>query len=374
MYSKVTIPVALACLEKGWKVTFQVNRPNFLEGFLGFSEDKIKNNPTGVTIQNKKAFDFISELIGLQQQWGKNIDKINFSMFAWLQLKKYDAVIGATKNMKLLSRIVKKGIPTYALGYQHFPVFVDLSNKKPSYDKYESSSIFFNTNSFSEQHEFNKIISGYTVKLNTFTFLDAVHSMKKELKNESKVLIFHPGGYRNVITSFGDGKSVCIEAQKKFIKRVCLPLIKEGLIPVIKVHPFRANYHDIEDLSLIINNIESEESLKKGSIELIGPKGWFWDIAFSARFILTFGSSSIYELWSAGLDNVYVCDFEGKERSKKFKFLDSIMINTYEEYKKFVSLYDNDCHVMDELSSEIYDEYHSFFSGRAVENVVSWIE
>ena len=365
LYAKVTVPLALACMKKGWEVTFQVNRPVLFGQSIGFSEEVIKRRPTKVGILNPDAYDFVANLIGLGNEWGAARGSVRFSLSGAIKPRKFDAVVGTTKDMKLLFRIAGKGVPTFALGYQHLPVVARLGGPLVGHDDCaDRQSVFFNDNAFSRQHRFSDIVKNCGVRLTTFTFLDAVYARRPtNVTEKDRVLIFHPGGYRDVVSAFDADKKTCYAAQRAFLQRLCIPLVAKGLTPVIKVHPLRARYHDLEDLEILVRDVERENGLAEGSIELIGPKDWFWDAAFRSAFILTFGSSSIYELWSAGLKNVYVCNFEGTARSRKFGFFSSVFLDTYEAYLAISERSDRFSPNLDSLTGQVFDSYHRLFDG-----------
>lgn len=368
LYSRVTIPMALGCLEKGWDVTFLVNRPVLFGRSAGFSEEFIKRCPTTVGVLNPEAYNFVADLIGMGDEWRAAQGKVRFSLSGAVYPKRFDAVIGTTKNMNMLHDFASKGIPSFALGYQHLPVFTRVGGLLAGpKDDTSKQSVFFTNNAFSRQHDFGHLIQGCDFRLNAFTFLDVVHSSRPaEVERNDLVLIFHPGGYRDVISTAGDNKDTCYVAQSLFLERLCIPLVEQGLTPVIKVHPLRAQYHDLEDLDVLVRQIECKYGLADGSIELIGPKDWFWDVAFRSAFILTFGSSAIYELWSAGLKNVFVCNFEGQARSSKFTFFKSICINSIESYRELTSEQERYVPTFDSLTEEVFSAYNILFNGCAV--------
>jgi len=375
LYSKVTIPVILSCVENGWNVTIHVNRLTLFGVSYGFSKRVIKKNPTGVKVINPKSLEFVADLIGLGDEWRAVKDRINFSIISQIFPSKFDVVVGTTKNLKRLSSIAQVHTSVFALGYQHFPVLLKVgADDKEDSCKYERNSVFLTKNSFANRHSFPDIVKGHQVVLNSFTFLDVVHRRRTDVVSKEKtILIFHPGGYRDVISSFGDSKEVCYASQMNFLKRLCMPLISMGLKPVIKIHPLRARYHDWEDLVILIDEFERGNKLEKGSIGLIGPEDWFWNLAFNSTLVLTFGSSSIYELWSAGVKNVFVCNFEGVSRSQKFDIFDSIFIDSYEDYLDLLKNPNAWNPVFDQTTEQIYNAYNDLFLGSSVDNALSFI-
>ena len=190
----------------------------------------------------------------------------------------------------------------------------------------------------------------------------------------NKVLIFHPGGYRDIISSPGDNRSSCYKKQIYFFKKLCAPLIRNGFIPVVKVHPLRAKYHDFSDLKKIFNKIEIEEGFSNNSIKILKPNAWTWDIAFESSFVVTFGSSAVYEMWSAGIKNVYILDFMGSERSGRFNYFDSIFIKSYKEYQALINnVKINKCCNFDNFTNKIIAEYNSLSIGTSVVTTIDEI-
>ena len=121
LYAKVTIPVALECLKQGWSVTFQVNRPVVFGRSIGFSENFIKRNPTTVSIINPESLQFVADLIGLGDDWGKASKDINFSLGAIFLTNRFDIVIGSSKNISILEKIQKKKNKHFESRVRAFP-------------------------------------------------------------------------------------------------------------------------------------------------------------------------------------------------------------------------------------------------------------
>jgi len=374
-HAKVTIPVALACLKQGWGVTFQVNRPVVFGHSFGFSNEIVGKNPTAVNVLNPEAFDYMADLIGLGDEWRAARKKVKFTLIGTIRPERYDVVIGTTKGMDMLSRISKKNIPTFALGYHHLPVFLRVNGPLPdNHDLQVQRSVFFSDNAFSKQHDFRQVIVGSnSVRLNAFTYLDPVYARcLTEYEQTPQVLVFYPGGYRGVVSMQGDDRRTCYIAQKALLKQICLPLLAEGLTPVIKVHPLRAQYHDINDLEILAREVEQENGASEGSIRLIGPKAWFWDEAHRSRFILNFASTSIYELWTAGIKKMHVWNFSHKStgRNQKYTNLSGCLLQSYDEYRTVVTAPEKYTPKLDDLSIQVYNAYHSLFRGNAVAQIM----
>ena len=376
LHAKVTIPLALACLDRGWEVAFQANRPVFFGRSIGFSEKAITRNPTTVGILNPGAMDFVADLIGLGDAWRAARCRVRFPMTP--RSGRYDCLIGTTKNILEVREAARAlGVPGYAVGYQHFPFFARVDAPFRNHDGVaERESVFLSDNPFTRQHRFPDILAGCDLKLLTFTFLDQVFASRPSgtPNGRDQVLIFHPGGYRGVVTEPGEPKAACYAKQKAFLERLCIPLVREGLTPVVKVHPLRARYHDLGDISHLAAEVERENGLPPHSIKCLGPKAWFWEAAWRSAFILTFGSSSIYELWSAGLKNVSVCNFEGPARSNKFRLFETTFLERYDDYLELVNQKGQAPPKLDAFTARVCESYHALFDGSAVSNAMNLLE
>jgi len=250
-----------------------------------------------------------------------------------------------------------------------------INNKFHDNAAYNKNSIFFSPNLFSKDHKFTEIFSDKSgVILNNFTYLDKVYSYYKsvsEFHTTNSALIFHPGGYRKVLTVPGASKKVSYKSQEDFLTKTCLPLIKSGLKPIIKIHPLHARYHGVEDMKEIANDFENTYKIPQNTIDVTDE--WYWKYAFNASFILTFGSSTIYELWAAGVKNTFVCNFLGKDRSIRFSYFKGIYLDTHEQYANFVKNEIYDKALNDEFTSKIIDAYAKLFDGNSIKTAIKYI-
>jgi hypothetical protein len=359
----------------GWNVTFEVNRPVVFGRSFGFSDDRIKKSPTTVNIFNPDSYTFVAELIGLSQDWTSVRQQIQFSWFPLTGIKTYDAVIGTQKDIGKLSEIAVRGIPTFALGYQHLPVIATLNVPTVFKNNHlDTQSIFFSNNPFAEQHKFSDILKNCNVQLNSFTYLDVVYLRKPKLvQQKNQVLIFYPGGYRGMITEPGQDKSTCYKIQKGFLERICLPLLRRSITPVLKVHPLRARHHDVVDLQILCNQIEHENHFNENSIRIMNPLEWVWETVSESIFVLNFGSTGIYEFWTAGITNVYICGFEGKSRSRKYEIFDCCVLKTYKEYERLLEYSGAKSPDFDDLTNSVVGAYQELFDGKATNKAIQHI-
>jgi len=376
LYAKVTIPVALKCLRQGWEVCFHVNRPTYFGRSIPLRESDIKRRYIGVDILTPDAFRFVSKLIGLETEWLDNASKIKFSFFAKHFSNQYDVVIGAVKDIPLLRQFSQNGLPCFFLGYQHFPVFGRIETRlKNGNLSATNKSIFFSENAFANSHGFINQVRRTSYRVINFTHLDAVYRVNSATnEKDNTVLIFHPGGYRGVLSEPGDDQATCYCAQKLFLEQVCIPLLEHGLKPLIKIHPLRALHHDLDDMEELVSEFEDQYQFAKGAIELIGPTEWHWQKAFHASFILTFGSSAVYELWAAGLKNVLVCNFLGTSRSERFDFFEDIFIRTHQEYLQGIKTFGSTSPSSGCLTGQVFESFSALFQGNSTQTVFAELE
>jgi hypothetical protein len=372
LYYKVLIPVIIELVKKGHQVSVLSNRPNFYK----YTPKKYSHRPTSNNCINKHSIRYSASLINYLDEFKQIEKKIKYVFFN--KIEKYDIIIGVIKDFEKVKNIKKNGVKKiYIVGYQHMPFLLSL-NKKIS-DKNVNilnKKLFLEDNQFSRLHRskelvLDKEVAGYIFV--NFTYLDKIYQTLKNITQVKKkyVLIFHPGGYRDVITKYGENKKNSYKKQKEFIKILCKPVFDKGLIPVLKVHPLFAKYHSFKDLNIIKNDLVKED---KNYEKFIITEDIYWDYAIKSKFILTLGSSSLYELYAAGINNVVVINFFGEKRSSLFKMFDNIIINSIDEYitliksnKDFDEIFKNG-----KKAFEIYYKaYSSLNTGNSVKTIIN---
>jgi hypothetical protein len=371
LHTKVSIPLAIELIKNGFHVSYLKNRPDFLR----FGIRQIISNPTSVDFINRNALGYVARQINYHDEFDRVSEHIS-TVFR-PDYKKYDAVISSTKDASRLKEIAHKFCkPAFALGYQHLPVFMRMDKTFSSPVSNHKSALFFQQNAFTSDHDFAGLLNhGSGLTLNNFTFLDRVYSLYKtvdRIDKDTSVLIFHPGGYRRVLTEPGASKETSYARQREFIAKIALPLLEAGLKPVIKTHPLPARFHTIDDMKIIVSEIEQKHSLVSGSITVTDE--WFWHYAYNAAFSITFGSSSIYELWAAGIQNVYVCNFLGQDRSRRFSYFPGIYINTYEEFLNFIRNRNFDSPSFDDFTRQVMAAYASLFNDGTARRIAEIIK
>jgi hypothetical protein len=355
LYAKVTIPLALRLLETGHEVAVE------RRGLRRFSDRYVRRNPTGVSVIDRRSLRFVARLIGMEDEWTAAEGEVSVGR----PRGRFDAVVGTTKDLDALRELAGRGGPAvWALGYQHMPFVVRVGRRGGGAD----GSLFLREHPFTAAHRFPGILGDDHAVPNSFTFLDrVVERLPSGNAARDRVLIFHPGGYRNVVTAPGEGRAASHRKQRAFFDRACRPLLEHGLRPVIKVHPLCARHHDLADVEKVAAEIDDR-------IGVLPPDAWFWDDAFHSAFVVNYGSSSIYELWSAGIRSAVVCNFEGTARSEKFAAFESVFIDSHEEYADFVDRERWRSLELDPLAAEVAAAYESLCDGHATERAVELVE
>lgn len=252
----------------------------------------------------------------------------------------------------------------FALGYQHMPFVVSVGEPFREASGRRTSPLL-ERNPFTERHGFAEILAGSDAEPNGFTYLDRVPPSDDGRRDLA--LIFHPGGYRGVDSDPGDPRPVAYGKQLALLERACLPLLEVGLKPVVKVHPFRARFHDEDDVRAVFAELERRHGLASGAVAVLGPHASYWPTARRSAVILNYGSSSLYELWSAGLRAAIVCNFEGTARSEKFGMFPAIFFDRHDDYVDWLRAGTHRRMELDPLGERIFDAYHALHDGRATE-------
>lgn len=373
LYSKVLIPLIVKLAGKGHSIYIYKNKPDFLT----YDHYRHAGIPASNTFVNRNSFDYVSGIINYSKTWDVVKSGINFTFSR--NLSRYDLIIGTTKNLDMLKFFKNKykGKDIFAIGYQHMPFVVSLRGNFKSVNMPEVClEVFRKSNPFSEIHAFSEYISDFDISFRGFSYLDSVYSEyfeKRSMEDDKKyVLIFHPGGYRGVITKMGEGKKRSYAKQAEFLRTVCLPVLKEGLIPVIKAHPLAARYHFKEDILEIITSLSREN---RDFEKIVVEDKSYYKYAYDSDTIVGFGSSSIYELFSMNVKNIIICDFFGKARSRKFTFMDGIFLKDAAEYNDFWKRgrkpYFTDAFDEKSILNKIYESYSTLFSKDTSEKMLS---
>ncbi len=366
LYLKVLIPLVIELLKReGVSVFFYKNYPHF----YSYSPARFSKNPEKNKCINLSALDYVAHLIDYKKEWNLVKHLIRFTFLK--RIAKYDVIVGTIKDLDALIQFKKRGAKkVYVVGYQHMPVLLSLGTQLKLKNKFhDAENIFIKDNEFSKTHDFRRYIRHQEVadfKFVNFSYLDTVSKKRLAMSKDCQslftnpyVLIFHPGGYRRIITMPGEDKKSCYRKQEEFIKRVCQPILEAGFIPVIKTHPLYARYHSKEDLHIILKGLVEVSPLLR---QVIVTDESYWHYAFQSRLMLSFGSSGVYELYAAGLKNVLICAFLGESRAVKFQMFKNVYIDTYEEYLSLFKDKSNFSKKFDNMTSLVQDIYRAYSS------------
>ena len=371
LYAKALIPliVRLAGVNE---IFITKNRPEF----LGYSPRICGANPASNRFVNKSAFDYTAGIIGYGQEWSSVRDKIKF---VYLGPKKPDVIIGTTKDLKQLGSFKKnggmKGI--FAIGYQHMPFCISLRDNFIRRNMPQAcEDVFIKTNMFSGKHRFREYISGRDVSFRGFPYLDKIYSnystkMTEDKKKAPYVLIFHPGGYRGIVSKRGDNKKTSYNNQRDLINTVCRPVLKRGLVPVIKVHPLAARFHFKEDITEILRSLSIGD---KDFSKVIVEDRDYYKYAYKAEAVITFGSSGIYELFSMGIKKILILGLFGRNRSDKFSIFNGIYIDSKKGYDNFWKRdresFFKEAYRKGTILDKVYTSYSTLFTGNNSEEMI----
>ena len=362
LYAKPLIPLIIKAVDARHNVFIRESRFNF----LNYNTRRYAGNPVSNTFVNKSSFDYVASISNYLNEWAQVREKVSFIFLK--DTGKFDMIIGTTKNLDKLKQFSKRlpGKPVLAIGYQHMPFVI--SFKGGLKEKNLPSiclEVFTKANAFSKIHRFQEYISNYEISFRGFPYLDKAYSdyYKKQGSSEKiYALVFHPGGYREVITKKGDNKEACYRKQKFFLDTILSPILKKNLIPVIKVHPLAAKHHFKEDIENLLGSLSKE---KRDFLKVLVEDKNYYKYLYKSDTIVTFGSSGIYELFSLKVKNILVCNFFGKERSRKFSFMKGPFIETRNEYEDFWNkernAYFEDAYKRNSILEKVYQSYSMLF-------------
>jgi hypothetical protein len=359
LHAKVSIPLAVWLADRGHDVSF-VRQGH---GFNRFSARYVRRHPTSVRIVDRRSLAFVARLSGYGGDWERVTGSITFTSRP--RYHEYDAIIGTTKELPELRAVrARYGVRVFALGYQHMPFVVSVGEPFRRATGRRPSPLL-EENPFTERHAFAEILEDCDAEPNGFTYLDRVPAGHDDRPGMG--LVFHPGGYRGVVSDPGDSRSLCHRKQVGLLERACLPLLEVGLFPVVKVHPLRARFHDEPDVKAVAEEVERRHGLASESIGVLGPESSAWPVAQRSAVILNYGSSSLYELWSAGIRTAIVCNFEGRSRSEKFDLFPAIFFDRHTRYVDWLRAGDFRRLELDPLAERVFTAYRSLHDGHATE-------
>ncbi len=374
LYFKVLLPVMASLAERGHMIRFQKTRPDC----LGFSPRYFGRKPTRATFVNRAGLRYVADAIELPDE--KKARQACFRSTWFSPIQRFDAVVGTTKDLSVLAEFKHRGVPhVWALGYEHLPVLMSLTEPISGVPVSDTAAAFFlGSNRFAEVHKLRDIVQGAEIcdhRFVNFAHLDPKPERQgvTELSARDRVLVMHPGGYRKVITNPGAGKKESYERQRAFLEKICDPILEAGLKPVIKIHPLHANYHSAGDVRAILNEMAARDS-RYASVDV--ARFEYWSHVYRSRLIVTFGSSGFYELFAAGVSNVVACSFLTEERANKFEMFDDLFVRTYEDYRAILQpgVFENRLGKLSGLTLQAKQAYGSLSSQAPATMITAAIE
>lgn len=328
MYYKSLLPYIFFFIKKKQKVFLRVSSKKLIPNFI-FNFYKILR-PQAVDLITKDTILHLAKIYNLEKDYKRYKEKINF-MPIYLNkfqlklntnLSQFDKIVITTKDLDYL-KIFNDKSKFYAVGYPPIPIFLDLNK---NYKKYRN--LFKSVKKFSLEHKFEDIIKSRRYNLRNFSY---IAKKRKRINKKDSVIIYHPGGYRNVFTKPNENKNNCYKIQKKIFQDLCLPILKQNIKLLIKVHPWHARYHGERDMVKILKKIGINNKVKV--IKANQP----YDYALEkAKFVIMFGSTSAYELWAKGFKNIFFINYYGKKRSKKFSFFKKNFFNKKSDFENAI--------------------------------------
>ncbi len=301
------LPVMKQLVDK--KIHVSVQRRGY------FAERRIKNRPRAFNDVTKASLQFVAQQIGLDHHF---LDKVRF-VFSIRRLnfppesfyRKQDMFISTTKGFPWLNRMAKYGKPRIAIGYQNF-LGTYYTNGQELFPEKCPPNLNY------EQEVSCKTELAY--QETGHPFMDSYVNYYRNAQNNktNKVLLLHPGGYRNVITRMGESKSESYRKQIAFYEKI-LACIPSEMKLSVKIHPLAARYHDRKAHEMFAKTL---------NFEIV--EGFLGEILFNYDAVLSVGSSSFFEILPFGR-SLWVLGFLSSERTKLYKDFPSLFVYSAEE-------------------------------------------
>lgn len=362
LYARATIPVLVELAARGHDVVVERQR----HGLNSFGDRYVRSHPTDVKIVDRDSLRYVARLAGYGDDWARVEERIALAR----PRGRFDLVLGTTKDLERLREVaVRTDARALAVGYQHMPFLVAPAGETPLAAR---RSALLEENPFTAEHAFLDILRPYAAAAAGFTFMDRVREAPVEPRDE--LVLLHSGGWRGIETEAGEPRAAALGKQAAVLERALLPALEAGLRPVVKIHPLRARDHDGADVEELARGLEARHGVAEGTIDVLGPDEWAWSRILGAALVAGYGSSSLYELWSAGLRNAVVLDFEGTARSRRFRLFPSIVLGSHVEYVSLVTEGRFRTLELDPLADTIARAYAELFDGRATARALAAAE
>ena len=219
----------------------------------------------------------------------------------------FDLYLGTSKAFKWLAGYGDTGRPQVALPYQNILDTYLFHGRRDLPVGLERHVGF--------ERELRETLPGCSM-LTGLPFMDLmVEKQRSWIRRDLRyrVLLLHPGGYRNVITAPGEDKQRCLAAQRALYARILAALPPDAEM-VLKIHPLAARYHDAEA------NAPLAEAMGFRIAE-----GWLGDVLFDCDVVLSLGSSSLFEIAGLGIAH-WVLPFFSDTRTRYYSEFASMFL------------------------------------------------
>ena len=282
-----------------------------------FSEDKIRKKPRSFGAVTKSSLEFVCSQIGLSKEFLSKVRFVRISRRFGIPTSRFyksvDLFVSTTKGFPWLNKMAEFGRPRLAIGYQNFL----------------GTYFFTESGCFPEtcppELTFEKEVRAQTNATYVETglpFLDSYVSRYKKStqknKASDKILLLHPGGYRNVLTRMGESRESSYKKQIELYRSIISAVPNEKSLHV-KIHPLAARYHDMS------SHMDFAADLNVTPVD-----GFLGDVLFDYDAVLSIGSSALYEVLPFGIPLWYL-NYFSNERTQLYSELPSILVDSGKE-------------------------------------------
>ncbi len=294
-----------------------------------FTEQAIRECPTGVSAVDPSALRFICDLTGLDYTYIDAVRwldpgtdrplsfgercKAKFAKNGVSSARHYDVILSVNKCFPQLNEFTASGALLVALPYQNIP------------DLYLQRGIPFPSVTMNPDADFmfilRNIMQGGHIP-SGLPFAEQLTTKARESKASvanKKVLLLHPGGFRGVVSNPDDSEATCLANQADLYKAVlqCLP---PGYSLGLKIHPLAAKWHDYPANKPICDQLGI--TLHDG--------GWPGNCIFDYDALISLGSSLIFESVGTGVP-CFIAGFLGGKREKYYSAIKEYYCNSESE-------------------------------------------
>ncbi len=280
-----------------------------------FSEQRIRKHPRAFGDITRSSLSFVCTQIGLSSTFLKKvrfipeIRRISFPFNSFYA--SMDLFVSTTKGFPWLNQMKEHGRPRIAVGYQNFlGTYFAIDNESFPSEAPPQLEI---------EQQLRSTCSARWEETG-LPFMDAYFDRKRTGADppRPRVLLLHPGGYRDVITRMGENRRESYRLQREFYEQLLMAL-PPGIGLDVKMHPLAARYHDLPA------HREFAIDLNIGLVD-----GFLGDLLFDYKAILSVGSSAFVEVIPFGRA-LWILDYFSRERTQLYSSFPSLLIADEEQ-------------------------------------------